>query len=45
MAEKCRFNIFILPHVFHSNEERREEEGEKVKHEEKFQNCPFWTYI
>ena len=27
---------------FHGFEERRKEEEEKVKHDENFQNCPFW---
>ena len=28
--------------IFHSYEERGEEEGEKVKHEENSKKCPFW---
>jgi hypothetical protein len=31
--------------IIHSYEERREGDGEKIKHEENSQNCPFWTYI
>jgi hypothetical protein len=37
-------NIIIIifsPNIFHCYEERREEEGEKVKHEEKSQIVPF----
>ena len=48
MAKKCRliylFDLFIFD-VFHSYEERREEEAEKVKHKENSQNCLFGTYI
>ena len=52
LAKKCHSNIFLFflipflwPIFFHSYEERREENGEKIKHEDNFQNCPFWTYI
>ena len=35
----------IWPNISHSYKDKREEEGEKVKHIQNFQNCPFWTYI
>ena len=38
------FWIFLL-NVFHSCDERKEEEGMKVKHEEISQNYPFWSSI
>jgi hypothetical protein len=42
-------NVFLMKKFiakgFHIFEERREEEGEKVKHEESSQNNPLWTYI
>ena len=44
MVEKCHFKD-VLPNVFHSYKERREVEGEKVKHEENFQICHCWAYI
>jgi hypothetical protein len=31
----------LFPDVFHTYKERKEEEGEKVKHEENSQKCPF----
>ena len=47
MAKKCQFLIFsfLSNDVFHIYKEWRGEEEEKVKHEEKSQNYPLWTYI
>jgi len=52
MVEKhCfdQFFIFIFIFIFAKHlrtyKERREEDWEKVKHEEISQNCSFWTYI
>ena len=46
MADKCRFNFIILFYIKNLTFLKiMTKEGEKVKHEENSQNCPFWTYI
>ena len=54
MAKKCLlllllylFKKKILPNIFHSYEETREEEGEKVKHEEnsRIHFCGAWSFL